>query len=395
MQEATQTAPVSGISSRRALIPLYTFAVFLYWGALYLYMPTLSVYVESKTDRLAWVGVVLSMYGLWQAVIRLPLGIAADWVGRRKPFILAGFALAGLGALTMGLANGLPGLIVGRSLTGFAAGSWVLLVVAFSSLFPPEQAVKASAILSVVTSVARLVVTGLTGSLNAWGGYSLAFFAAVGAAGAAMLVMLWVKEPRGEMHPVSLRQVAAFVSRREVLLPALLATVLMYGVWSSSFGFTPNLAKRLGAGDQLLSLLTTLYVGVVMLGNFITSTTVERIGERTLVLISFGCMALGLGSLAFARSLPLVFAGQILMGMSSGVGYPVLMGLSIRDVSESKRATAMGFFQSVYAIGMFSGPWLSGIVADAVGLSGMFGITAVGCFALGLLGAVKLAPRRA
>jgi MFS family permease len=395
MQEATQTTPASGISSRRVLIPLYGFAVFLYWGALYVYMPTLSVYVESKTDRLAWVGVVLSMYGLWQAVIRLPLGIAADWVGRRKPFILAGFALAGLGALTMGLANGLPGLIAGRSLTGFAAGSWVLLVVAFSSLFPPEQAVKASAILSVVTSVARLIATGLTGSLNALGGYALAFYVAVGAAGAAMLVMLLVKEPQGEMQPVTFRQVAAFVSQREVLLPALLATVLMYGVWSSSFGFTPNLAKRLGAGGQVLSLLTTLYVGIVMLGNFLTSATVERVGERTLVVVGFSCMALGLGALAFARSIPLVFVGQVLMGMSSGVGYPVLMGLSIRDVDESKRATAMGFFQAVYAIGMFSGPWLSGILADSIGLSGMFGITAIGCFALGLFGAVKLAPRRA
>jgi MFS family permease len=394
MQETTKTTAVSGIASRRTLIPLYGTAVFLYWVALYIYMPTLSVYAESKTDRLAWVGTVLAMYGLWQAVIRLPLGIAADWVGRRKPFIIAGFGLAGLGALTMGLASGLPGLILGRSLTGFAAGVWVLLVVAFSSLFPPKQAVKASAILSVVTSVARLIATGLTGTLNSLGGYPLAFFAAVGAAGAAMLVMLLVREPQGEMQPVTFKQVTAFVSQREVLLPALLATVLMYGVWSSSFGFTPNLAERLGAGDQVLSLLTTLYVGVVMLGNFATSATVERVGERTLVVIGFGCMALGLGALAFARSVPLVFAGQILMGMSSGIGYPVLMGLSIRDVDESKRATAMGFFQSVYAIGMFSGPWLSGVLADAIGLSGMFGITGIGCLALGLFGAFKLAPRR-
>jgi MFS family permease len=394
MHESTQATTGPDVSSRRALIPLYATAVFLYWAALYVYVPTLSVYAESKTDRLAWVGVVLSMYGLWQAVIRLPLGIAADWVGRRKPFILGGFAMAGLGALAMGLAKGLPGLVIGRSLTGFAAGSWVLLVVAFSSLFPPEQAVKASAILSVITSVARLIATGLTGSLNSLGGYSLAFFVAVGAAGAAMLVMLLVKEPRGEMHPVSIKQVVAFVSQREVLLPALLATVLMYGVWSSSFGFTPNLAKRLGAGDQVLSLLTTLYVGVVMAGNFLTSATVEKIGERTLVVVGFSSMALGLTSLALARSVPLVFAGQVLMGMSAGVGYPVLMGLSIRDVEESKRATAMGFFQAVYAIGMFSGPWLSGILADAIGLSGMFGLTAIGCFALGLFGAFKLAPRR-
>jgi len=35
------------------------------------------------------------MYGLWQAFVRLPLGIAADWLGWRKPFILVCLAMSG------------------------------------------------------------------------------------------------------------------------------------------------------------------------------------------------------------------------------------------------------------------------------------------------------------
>ncbi len=88
MSQPTSTAdtpitPAAG--SRRYLIVLYSSAVFLYWMALYLYVPTLPVYVESKSHSLALVGIVLSMYGLWQAIIRLPLGIAADWLGWRIP----------------------------------------------------------------------------------------------------------------------------------------------------------------------------------------------------------------------------------------------------------------------------------------------------------------------
>ena len=45
----------------------------------------------------------------------------------------------------------------------------------------------------------------------------------------------------------------------------------------------------------------------------------------------------------------------------------------------AKRATAMGLFQAVYAIGMFTGPWLSGILADAIGLQPMFGIVGILC----------------
>jgi len=353
---------------KRRLIGLYIAAVVFFWAALYIYVPTLSVYVESKTSTLASVGVVLSMYGLWQAIIRLPLGIAADWAGRRKPFIIGGFAFAGLGALMMGLSNGVGGLMIGRAFTGFAAGAWVLLVVAFSSLFAPEDAVRASAILSAINAVARVIVTSMTGSLNLMGGYPLSFFVAVVMAGLAILVMLFVDEPRRDVKRSSFRQVGALITRRDVLLPALLGIVAQYAIWSSTFGFTTNLAKNIGATDVVLSLLVSMNLAVVFLGNLAMSAVAKRFGERRMVALSFVFVALGLGSLAVAKGMTMVFVGQILMGLASGVGYPVLMGLSIRYVAESERATAMGLYQSVYAIGMFSGPSLSGILADQIGI---------------------------
>jgi MFS family permease len=67
------------------------------------------------------------------------------------------------------------------------------------------------------------------------------------------------------------------------------------------------------------------------------------------------------------------------------------MGLSIRDVDDSERTTAMGLHQSVYALGMFAGPWLSGILADALGLRPMFGITAAACLVVPLI-LIRLTP---
>jgi MFS transporter, DHA1 family, multidrug resistance protein len=66
------------------------------------------------------------------------------------------------------------------------------------------------------------------------------------------------------------------------------------------------------------------------------------------------------------------------------------MGMSIEHVEGSQRSTAMGLHQAVYAIGMFAGPWLSGILAKSLGLQPMFGITAVGVLILALLGTRKL-----
>ena len=63
-----------------------------------------------------------------------------------------------------------------------------------------------------------------------------------------------------------------------------------------------------------------------------------------------------------------------------------MMGLSIRDVGEAERTTAMGLHQSVYSIGMFTGPWLSGILAASLGIPAMFLITGIASLALGQLG---------
>jgi MFS family permease len=73
--------------------------------SLYLYLPTLPTYTQTKTASLALVGAILAQYGLWQAIIRLPLGIAADWLGRRKLFIVVGISLSGVGAYVMGNAK--------------------------------------------------------------------------------------------------------------------------------------------------------------------------------------------------------------------------------------------------------------------------------------------------
>jgi predicted MFS family arabinose efflux permease len=46
----------------------------------------------------------------------------------------------------------------------------------------------------------------------------------------------------------------------------------------------------------------------------------------------------------------------------------------------------MGLHQSVYAIGMFAGPWLSGILANQFGIQPMFAMTAAVIAITGIFG---------
>lgn len=365
---------------------LYLAIVFLYWASLYFYVPTLPIYTESRVESLALVGVVLAMYGLWQAVLRLPLGIAADWLGQRKPFILSGLVFSAAGALVMAHAGSGEGMIAGRAITGLAAASWVPLVVVFTGLFPPGEAVRAAAILTLVNSASRMFATSLNGMLNAAGGYQLAFFVSAGVAVAAALVLLAVREPSRAIQAPTMGSIGRLVTRRDVLLPSLLSAVAQYATWATVFGFIPILARQYGASDILQGVLVSINIGVVALGNVITAKVSKRIGKRSLLYLSFTVLALGIFAVAAGRSLFFIVLGQITIGLSTGINYPMLMGMSIEHVDESQRATAMGVYQSVYAIGMFTGPWLSGLLADAMGIHSMFLMTGVVILLLGLSG---------
>ena len=379
--------------------------MFFYWAGLYFYVPTLPNYVQTKTSSLVLVGTILSMYGLWQMLVRLPLGIVVDWVGRRKPFILVGLVLVGLGAWMMGTADAAQGVLVGRAITGLAAAAWVPLVVAFSRLFPPADAVRASAILTTVGAGGRIMATLSNGPLNNVGGYPLAFMVATGFAAIALVIAATTPEKPLPSRKPSASGIGRLITRRDVLLPSLLSAVAQYASWASTFGFLPILAKSLQASDVVVSTLVSLNIFLGLLGNLTATTLVRRMGARRLSYASFTILAIGLGGSTLATNVPMLIVSQVGIGYALGVAYPVLMGMSIRDVEEVERSTAMGLHQSVYAVGMFLGPWLSGIMATSAENAGFtapgmavritFAITAVGCFILGMLGTYLLAKATA
>ena len=382
-------APAAAIpqtGARLSQIVLISAAVAFYWASLYFYVPTLSIYVQDKTNDLTTVGVVVSMYGLWQAIVRLPLGIVTDWMGRRKPFLIAGFLLSALGAWLMATASGAPGLITGRAITGLAAATWVPLVVIFSSLFPPQDAVRATALLAMINSLSRVIATGMNGRLNEMGGYQLAFFVAIAVAGLAILVTLPVREQRRPPKQPSLRSIGVLITRKDVLLPAALSAVAQYIAWASTFGFIPVLARNMGANGDVNSLLMSMFLLIGMGGNLLTSIIARRLGNFRMFMISFSLTCIGVVLAGLAGSLPIIFVAQAILGFASGMLYPLLMGMSIEKVADSERATAMGLHQAVYAIGMFAGPWLSGLLAPSIGIQPMFIATGVVCLVIGISG---------
>jgi DHA1 family multidrug resistance protein-like MFS transporter len=379
--------------NRKRHLSLLASAVFFFWFSQYVFLPTLPEYLRGKVGSLAVVGAVLAMYGLWQVAVRLPLGILIDALGRQKLFLLGGFLVGALGILFLGIAGTTSVLYIGRSLTGLSMGIWVPLVVVFSGFFPADQSVRASAMVTLVTAAARIMATILNGYLNEWGGAILAFY--VGAAAALLAAVLVMPVPVNSppAGTPKLRPLLRLFLRKTVLLPSVLAAINQYVIFGISLGFMPVLARQLGAGDVTLGYLAMVNLLFFLLGNLTATSSRSRFRSESFVLVSYVLFAGTLVTAALAKSVPLLFVIQGCIGIAHGIGYPVLMGTTIRDVPAQQRTAAMGLHQSVYAAGIFIGPWASGALAEALGIRPMFGITAALVLVLGSSGAIVLSRR--
>jgi MFS family permease len=373
---------------------LFVFSVFLFWLAHYIYMPTLPEYLWSKTGSLVQVGTVLSMYGLWQAIVRFPLGRLVDLVGRRKLFILCGTALAGIGALALWWASGYGGLIVARSLVGVSMGTWVLQVVVFSAFYPPGEAVRAGAILTLVTSLAKLLGTSATGFLNSLGGYALAFYVSGSSIALALLMLLPLADPAPAVTATRSGVLRHLLRKKTVTIPSVMAIINQFINFSVTFGFLPILAGQLGADDVVKSMLVSTNIAALILGNLLLTTFAKKTHPVHLLIVSFGLFTVGVAGTALAPRLGWLFVLQSLLGLAHGIGYPTLIGLTIREVEQGQRATAMGLHQTVYALGMFAGPGLSGLLADRTGIRFTFAVIAAGCLLSSAVLIWRLTPRK-
>ncbi len=383
MNQVQQTTPAKRFDAQKIL---YVTVVILFWGSLYMYAPTLPNFIKSRVDNLAIVGVIMSMYGLWQMVFRLPLGIASDISGRRKPYIIAGLLCSALGAWMLGAATNQNSMLVARSITGLSAAAWVPLLVFFSQFYAPGDALKATSLLTFVSSIARMAFTSVTGFLNNAAGYTLAFNLSAVSAGLAALLMLLIREESLPARKHDVKGILSLITRRDVLGPGLLNLILQYVSYTTTFGFLPILARQLGAGDVLLSMLMSLYLLALTIGNLSAALLLKRTSLNSLLYSTFILTAVAIVIASISRSYWPVIGAQVLAGFAMGIGLPLMMGMSIQRVETGDRATAMGLHQAVYAVGMFLGPWASGYLADSMGIQPMFALTAVVSLILGILG---------
>ena len=355
--------------------PVFLGVTALYWMSLYFYVPTLSPYVEHQGGTLRMVGLVVSAYGLAQLLLRIPLGMLSDRLGRRRPFLVLGFAANVMACLLFVVVTA-PWLMVGaRLMSGIAACAWVAFSVLFASYFPPGQSARAMSYITFCNSLSVMMATYTGGWLADQYGWLAPFWlsAGVGIVGLVALPLVHEKPMvRGRPKPF-VRRLHSLVQYPELVFAAVVAALGQYTTFATHFGFLPNYAVHIGATKTQLGVLTMLGMVSISSMTLLSGTLfAPRLGARFTVLMGYVLVAASTAVIPFITSMDSLYVVQIAGGLGRGVAYPILMGLAISRLPDAEKASAMGFFQAVYAIGMFTGPVVAGLIGEQWGYGVLF-----------------------
>ncbi len=196
-----------------------------------------------------------------------------------------------------------------------------------------------------------------------------------------------VVEPIGEGAPVGVsvppgrRAAATFIFMTvtlDMLALGMIAPVLPRLIEGFLNGNASTAAKMIG-------LFGTLFAGMQFFFSPVLGSLSDRFGRRPVVLLSNFGMGLDYVVMALAPTLPWLFLGRIISGLTAS-SIPTAMAYMADVTPKEKRAAAFGLLNAAFGIGFVLGPAMGGVLGNvnprlpfwvAAGLSlanGMYGL---------------------
>ncbi len=340
-------------------------------------------------DDPARVGLALGIYGLTQALLQIPLGMASDRWGRKR-VIQAGLLLFALGSLLAAWAPTLEWLTLGRALQGAGAISAAVTAL-LADLTRDAVRTKAMALIGVSIALTFALSLATAPLLVAAIGLSGLFVLTAVLTLLGMALVAWVVPVEPVRLQPSRRGGLAAVLRHGTLLRLNLGVFVLHAVQLAMWVAVPALLLQAGLAAErhgLVYLLAVLVAFAVMGGLLFR---LERRGYlRAVFLFAIGLIALaqlGLGwasaSAAATHPAPLAVLGLLLFVFFLGfntleASQPSLVS---RLAASDTRGAALGVYNTLQSLGFFVGGVAGGWLLAHWGPSALF----LGCAALTLL----------
>jgi predicted MFS family arabinose efflux permease len=363
---------------------------------LFFILPLLSVEAHKLAggENLTLVGLALGAYGLTQAFMQIPFGMASDRLGR-KPVIVTGLLLFAAGSVLAGSAHSIYMVIAGRVVQGAGAISSVVVALA-ADLTREHQRTKAMAMIGSTIGLAFALSLVIAPVLDNWVGLSGVFYVT----GVLSLVAIWVlfalvppaPPPVHAEPPVRARDLPALLAQPELLR----LNVGIFALHVSQMAMFVVVPPMLVEAGLPLAAHWKFYLPVVLASFVIMAPAVlyadRRNHHKTVLLGTVLLLALVELGLAAAPDRIMPLAGLMLaFFVAFNVLEALLPSLVSRIAPARARGTAIAVYNTTQTLGLFAGGVLGGWLAHAHGPAAVFSACA-GLAAIWLVAAAGMRP---
>lgn len=364
-------------TERRAAVGLAAIMAARMLG-LFLILPIFTLYApELQGSTPALIGVAIGAYGLSQAFLQIPMGVASDRWGR-QPVIIFGLLLFVLGSAVAALSDHIYGVILGRLLQGAGAISAAVMALA-ADLTRESQRTKIMASLGISIGGSFMLAMVLGPLLAGWVGLGGVFWsmAALALTSIALLLLL-VPKPERSFEPAPVGKLPSQIGR--VLRdPGMLR--LNFGIFALHAILTAGFVVLPVVLQETLGLERDrhwqFYVPILLL-SVLGMVPVIMIGERRRQMpkvLALTVLVLALVELALAaslsRPLPLLVALWLYF-TAFNVLEASLPSLVSKVAPPQVKGAALGVYSTTQFLGAFLGGAIGGTLFGRVGIEGVF-----------------------
>jgi MFS family permease len=327
-------------------------------------------------DDLSAIGMAMGVYGLVQAVLQIPFGMAADRFGRKR-VIYFGLALLALGSIVGAMATSVAGLALGRALQGGGAIS-----AAVTALLAEQtrDAVRTKGTALVGASIGLMFALSLVLGplLSGWGGLSAIFGVTLLLAVSGVAIVRWWTPPEPALPVAGQTKHSLWgLLVHPDLIRLNFGVFALYAVQLASWVAIPALLIQAGVASTDHG---WVYLPAVLLSFVVMGVTLFPMERRGLLRPLFlGCIVLVMAVQAawsvLAMSSPPLWSLAILLFLFF-CGFNVLEAsqpsLASRLAPMGSRGAALGVYNTLQSLGIFAGGAVGGLLIKNLGASGVF-----------------------
>lgn len=346
---------------------------------MFLILPVFAIYATTLPggENHALIGLALGAYGLTQALLQLPFGMASDRFGR-KPVIYFGLLLFVLGSFVAASAHDIYWIIVGRAIQGAGAISAAVTAL-LADLTREEHRTKAMAMIGstigLMFAVSMVLGPALYQSIGVPGMFALT---GVLASLAIIVVARAIPDPQAshfhsdaEMAPARLKDVL----RDKQLLRLNFGIFSLHAAQMAMFTVIPLALKETGNFSE--SQHWKVYLPVMLI-SFALMVPAIIIGEKKARLKQIFVFAV---ALIFVTQLLLTvlighFWGIVALLLTFFIAFNILEAslpsLISKIAPAQAKGTAMGVYNTSQSLGLFVGGVAGGLLAHNGGYSAVF-----------------------